>query len=263
MTIKAIVETTEGLPEPLQELYEPLEEGKGFRLKVEPVGGFSLEDVSGLKSALGKERGEAEKWKRAAEKYGDLDPGAAREAMEKLAELEKIDPNKEADKIAAAKIEAVTKQLVGKHGDEVKSRDETITQLRRKVETLLIDQAAVTALSEARGSVKLLLPHVRTRTRIVERDGDYRVEVLQDDGKTPLFNGKGDPGSIADLIAEMRASDEFARAFEASGKSGAGMAQTNGTGGGAATLKRGQMSAKQKAEYLSEHGQDAYLRLPR
>lgn len=235
MTIKAIVETTEGLPEPIAALYEPLGDDR-FRLKVEAVDGFALEDVKNLKSALGKERGEADRWRKAAEKYGDLDPDRAREALAKLEEFEQIDPSKEADRIAAAKVEAMSKQLVAKHQSELESRDKRAEHLKTTVEKLLIDQAATMALAEAKGSVKLLLPHVRTRTRVVEQDGSFRVEVLQDDGN-PMYNAKGDPASISDLIADMRGSDEFQRAFEASGHSGAGMARPNGTGGGAATSR--------------------------
>lgn len=237
MTIKAIVETTDGLPEPIQELYEPLEDGNGFRLKVEPAGGLELQDVSGLKSALTKERAEAERLRKEAQRYKDLDPDKAREALEKLEELEQIDPSKEADKIAAQKVEAATKQLLTKHEKELTSHKDRAEQLQRTVEKLMVDQVATSALSEAKGSVKLLLPHVQRNTRVVERDGKFAVEVIDDDGNVKI-NSKGEPITITELIAEMKSSDEFGRAFEASGQSGAGMARANGTGGGAASSRQ-------------------------
>lgn len=238
MTLKAIVETTDGIPEALREFYQPTEDGKGFKLSVEPVGGFALEDVSGLKSALGKERTEADKLRRVAEKFRDLDPDKARDALTRVAELEALDPTKEADKIAATKVEAATKQLLTKHQAEVASREERIGHLAKTVEQLLIDQAATAALAEARGSVDLLLPHVQKYTRVVERDGRFSVEIVDGEGNARI-NGKAEAFTIKDLVAEMRASDTFGRAFEASGQSGAGKALANGGAGGSGTRKPG------------------------
>ena len=253
MTIKAIVETTDGLPEAIQALYQPIEGGEGFRLNVEPAGGYELQDVSGLKSALSKERGEADRLRKEVLRFKDLDPDRAREALGKLEELEKIDPEAAADKIAQQKIEAATKQLLGKHEKEIGTREERIKQLQGNVEKLLVDQVATAALSEARGSVKLLLPHVQRSTRVVERDGRFAVEVVDDDGNVKI-NGKGDPITISELVAEMKASDEFGRAFDASGKSGAGMAQMNGSGGGTATARsKGSWTGKKDDRLAAIH----------
>jgi hypothetical protein len=259
--IKAIVETTDGLSEPIAQLYEPQEGGK-FRLKVEPAEGFALENIDGLKSALSKERTTREKLEKEAAKYRDLDPDRAREALTKLQELEGIDPEKEADKLAAAKIEAAKRQLIEKHGGEVKQRDERIGSLTKIVENLMVDQVATAALAEARGAVDLLLPHVQKYTRVVERDGSFAVEVLNEDGTTKI-NGDGKNATIKDLIAEMRASERYGRAFDASGHSGTGKAPVNGAGGAGSRLQRSKMSRAEKAAYLREHGQDAYLKLPR
>lgn len=253
MTIKAIVETTEGLPEAIQELYQPIEGGEGFRLNVEPAGGYELQDVSGLKSALSKERGEADRLRKEVSRFKDIDPDRAREAMTKLHDLEQIDPEAAADKIAQQKIEAATKQLLGKHKDEITAREERIKALQGNVEKLLVDQVATVALSEAKGSVKLLLPHVQRSTRVIEREGKFSVEVVDDDGNVKI-NGKGDPITISELVAEMRASDEFGRAFEASGKSGAGMAQINGSGGGTATARsKGSWTGKKDDRLAAIH----------
>lgn len=241
MAIKAIVEKLEDVPESLREHYAPGAAADGtegkFVLKVESVGGFALENVDGLKSALGKERTQREKLEKDVVKYKDIDPDKAREALAKLAELGTLDPAKEADKIANTKFEAAKAQLLEKHGAELTQRDQRIGQLHKTVETLLVDAAATSALAEAKGSVELLLPHVRAHTRVKEVDGKFSVEVVDKDGNGRIADGKGTPMDIGGLVAEMKKSDTFGRAFEGTGHSGSGAQPNGGSGGGGDTSK--------------------------
>lgn len=259
MELEPIVDALDGVPEALRPAYREAD-GK-FVLNVKQKDGWALEDVSGLKTALGKERTARETLERQVVKFKDLDPDKAREALAKLEEIAQIDPAKEADKIANTKFEAAKAQLLEKHGGEISSRDERIAHLTKTVESLLIDQAATAALAEAKGSVELLLPHVRAHTRVKEADGKFTVEVVDKDGNVKIADAKGAPMDIKGLVAEMRQSETFGRAFEASGQSGSGKQPGNGTGG-AGQLKRGQMTNAQKAEYIGQHGQEAFLKLP-
>ncbi|KWT70760.1 Phage protein [Hyphomicrobium sulfonivorans] len=258
--LKAIIDTVDGLPDAVKEHYKQGDDGK-FVLTVEAVNGFSLEDVTGLKNALGKERSTREALEKATAKFKDLDPDKAREALAKMAELSEIDPQKEADKLAQAKVDAIKAQLLESHGKDLKTRDDTLSAYRTQIEKLLIDSAATSALADAKGSIDLLLPHIRNAARVVEKDGAFAVEIVKPDG-SPKVNGKGDNMSITELVAEMRQSDVFGRAFEASGHSGTGKGPSNGTGG-TGQLKRSQMTNKQKADYIAEHGQEAFLKLPK
>lgn len=233
MTIKAIVETTDGMDEFLASLYEPMDDG-GYRLRVEPANGYELQNVGGLKSALEKERGRAEKLERQMKRYADLDPDKAREALAKWEELAQIDPAKEADRIAHEKVQAATKQLHEKAQNEIKAREDRITQLVSVLQETLIDREATAALAEAKGSVDLLLPHVQRYTRVREADnGRFTVEIVDGEGNARIKDSSGAPMTIKDLVAEMRNSDKFGRAFEASGQSGAGRVPPNGAAGGA------------------------------
>ena len=259
MTLKAIIDNIESAPEAVREFYTE-KDGK-FVLSVEPAGGYALEDVSGLKSALGKERTTRETLEKQVVKFKDIDPEKALEAMARLEELQAIDPNKEADKIADSKFNAAKAQLLEKHGNELKSRDERVKHLSGTIDNLLREQRATTALAEAKGAVELLLPHVLKNTRTVEKDGKFEVEVIDSEGNVRI-DGKGNNMSIKDLVAEMRQSEVFGRAFEASGVNGTGKAPTNGSGGGPGALKRSKKSAADKAAYIAEHGQEAYLKIP-
>jgi hypothetical protein len=256
--LKAIIESMDSVPEGLREHYTE-KDGK-FVLGVEAVNGYALEDVTGLKTALGKERSSRESLEKAVAKYKDIDPEKAREAMTKLAELADIDPKKEADKLAQAKVDAIKSQLLDGHTKELKARDETLATYRGQIEKLLIDSAATAALAEAKGSVDLLLPHIRSAAKVVEKDGGFAVEIVGPDG-SPKVNSKGDTMTIKELVAEMRNSEVFGRAFDATGQSGTGKVP-GGSGGTGGALKRSQMSAVEKGEYISKHGQEAFLKLP-
>ncbi|WP_029581949.1 hypothetical protein [Bradyrhizobium sp. URHD0069] len=228
MALKAIVETIESVPEAARGFYKE-NEGK-FILEVEPVDGFGLEDVSGLKNTLGKEMTLRKRLEKDVLKFKDIDPDKARDALARLEELGNIDPTKEADKIVSERLEAAKRQLLEKHGEEIKTRDGRIGQLTKTVEGLLIDQSATAALAESKGSVELLLPHVQKHTRVREDNGRFVVEVVDKDGNARIGNAKGDPMTIADLVQEMRQSDAFGRAFEGSGQSGSGTQPTKQPG---------------------------------
>ncbi|MCO4316334.1 hypothetical protein M8997_003995 [Phyllobacterium sp. 21LDTY02-6] len=230
MALKAILASLEGVDDATKALY--VEKDGKFVLDVEPVDGFSLEDVSGLKTALGKERTTREKLEKDVVKFKDLDPDKARTALLELEELKKLDPASEADKIANTKFEAAKAQLLQKHEGEMGEIKTRNGFLESQIGALLIDNAATLALAEAKGSVDLLLPHVRAHTRVKEIDGKFVVEVVDKDGNAKIADSKGTPMDIKGLVAEMRQSDTFGRAFEASGNTGTGKQPGNGGGGG-------------------------------
>src|SRR5262245_7637775 len=140
MALKALLNSLDGLDDATKALY--VEKDGKFVLDVESVDGFALEDVNGLKTALGKERTRADRAEGLNVKFKDLDPDKARAALAELEELKKLDPSKEADKIANTKFEAAKAQLLEKHTGEITSREERIGHLTRTVEGLLIDAAA-------------------------------------------------------------------------------------------------------------------------
>ena len=263
MALKAILTAEEhkGVSEIIRNEYTE-KDGKFF-LAVDPVEGYTLENVDGLKTSLGKERTQVATLQTNLAKFKDLDPDAARQAMIELEELRAIDPKKEADKIVATKFETAKTQLVAKHNQDLAARDERIKKLSGTIENLLVDSVASTVIAEAKGSIELLLPHVRRSTRVTEKDGAFQVEVIDKEGNTRIGDSKGTPMSIKDLIADMRNSETFGRAFEGDGTTGSGK-RPGTSGGGTPTggLKRSTMTPEQKREYQQKHGQTAFLKLP-
>lgn len=260
MSLKAVVESIDVVPEAVRGFYQETD-GK-FILQVEPVDGYALEDVQGLKTTLGKEMTLRKKLEKDVVRFKDIDPEKAREALSRLEELGNLDPAKEADKIANTKFEAAKAQLLDKHKGEIEAREGKIGSLTKTIESLLIDANATAAIAEAKGSVELLLPHVQKHTRVREAEGGkYLVEVVDKDGNARIGNAKGDPMTISDLVQEMRRSDAFGRAFEGSGQSGSGKQPGNGGGGMPQAKRRSEMSEKERAEFVDAHGLDAYKSL--
>lgn len=229
MAIKAVIGKLEDAPEGIRSFYRAATDADGesmkgkFILSVDAVDGFALENVEGLKSSLGKERTRAENAENKNKKFGDLDPDAARKAIEKVAEYEGIDPKKEADKIAQVKIDAATKQLVEKHNGELEAERKKGTGYREQVQKLLVDNVAIKALEGKKGDVELLLPHVKSQVRLKENDdGTFAVEVIDKDGNPKIGDSQGKPMTVDQLVEEMSKSDKFGRAFEGSNQQGGG-----------------------------------------
>lgn len=251
MALKAILESIDQAPEAFRSEYTE-KDGK-FLLNVEAVGGYALEDVSGLKSALGKERTTREGLERDVIKFKDLDPDKARDALTRLAEFEKLDPTAEADKIANTKFEAAKSQLLEKHQGEVKGLSDRNGFLSGTIDGLVREQRATAAIANAKGSVDLLLPHVLKNTRTVEKDGKFAVEVIDAAGNIRIADGQGNAMTIDDLVAEMRKTETYARAFDGDGQTGSGKQHEHGGGTGT----RGKVDgtpAERAAYFASKHG---------
>lgn len=227
MALKAVIDALDGVAEGARGFYRAGTADEGldgkFVLQVEGIGGFALENVEGLKSALGRERSRADKAEGKIKKFGDLDPDVARTALTELEELKSIDPKKEADRLAAAKVEAATKQLIEKHTSELTGVKQKADGYLGQVRSLLIDNVATAALAEHKGSVDLLLPHVQRHTRLKETDdGKFVVEVVDKDGNPRIGDSKGTPMTVGQLVAEMKSSESYGRAFEGTGNNGGG-----------------------------------------
>lgn len=217
--LKAFYATAEEVPEALKEFYAEVE-GK-FKLDAEGV-----EDVTGLKSALAKEREGrriAEATIKAFKDMGVEDPAKIKETLDKLEELQAFDPNKEADKIASEKMKAREAQLISTHQKELEKARGEGKAVSAQLQKVLIDNAAIAAISEAKGSTKLLLPIVHSRTRMRQNEsGQFIAEVLDESGNPRIADGHGTPMTIKQLVEEFRSSEEFGRAFDSEGKTGSG-----------------------------------------
>lgn len=209
LKLKITAEEFGKLDESIQGLYED-KDGE-YILSVD-----GIEDNSGLKSALEKERKRARELEKTAKAYEGVGM-----TPEEIAELVKA--REEAEKASLEKKgewEKLKSQMLEKHQKDLESRDGEVKKMKQTLESYLVDAAATEAIASAKGIPQLLLPHVKSAVKVVEEDGAYKVRVMGQDG--PRVNANGEFLSIKDLVAEMRESEIFSRAFEGSGVSGSG-----------------------------------------
>jgi len=156
----------------------------------------------------------------------DADKFRSMQSEAEKAEEEKLRANKDFDTI----LENQQTKLQGVIGE----KDAALEKMRGQLHREKITTVATRALADAKGSPELLMPHITSRLSL---DDDMAV-VVNDKAGTKMFNGQGQPATIADLVAEMQNDPIMSRAFEAGVKSGTGArsSDNNGAAGaGAAT----------------------------
>jgi hypothetical protein len=180
----------------------------------------------------------------------------AKKAKEQARRFDGIDPDRykqlesAAEEAERKRIEAVgdwkarETQLLEKVGKDIEARDTRINSLSTALERRLVDAEATAALASAKGSTKVLLPHIKSHVKVVEEDGEFVVHVVDAKGNQRIGDAKGSPMTIAQLVEEMKADPDFARNFEGSGSSGGGAPRSNaGGGGGVKTIAAGDNAA--------------------
>lgn len=227
MALKAKLTSLDGLSEDVKKLYKQVDDH--YVLDVESVDGYSLEDVSGLKSTLGKNKTEITELKAKVAAIGDLDPAAAREALEKVKEFGTLKP----EEMAKEKVRAALDQANAQFKTQLEAKDAEVSGLTRHLTSVMIDQAATAALAAKGGNVRLLLPHVKSSAKVVKTDSGFAVQVVDTEGHPRIVANKGGTSdmTLEQLVDEMSASTDFAAAFSSSSRSGGGSQSGNGGGG--------------------------------
>jgi hypothetical protein len=245
--LKAIVTDLNEIDEAHRGFYVA-KDGKFF-LNVTPVDGFQLDNVTGLKTALGAERNsvatltaqlkpyeglDAALARSAIERitaFGEITPDAAKTAVETAQRLSALDPEKQAEQIAATKLDTLRGQLTAQFNlreteltTQVTGAKGTIESLTGQLQNLMRDNqikdevAKSNPLDDARDAVELLVgKFVKTSMK----DGKVTVEVLDTNGNPRIKDHNGTPFTVADLVTEIR--EKSASLFKPDEKRGLGV----------------------------------------
>lgn len=244
MPLPLIVDSLDSVPEPIRANYVQAGDGK-FRLDLD-----GYEDPANLKSALEKERTNARTAAKQAQAWQSI--GKTPDEIQALLEAQR---QAEEDKAAkGGEWDKLKGQMTQAHQAELTKRDEREQQLRKSLERRLVDADATAAIAALKGVPALLLPHVRAAVKVIEEEGEFVARVVDQSGN-PRVNGKGEFLSISDLVGEMRQSEVFGRAFEATGTSGSGAGSSSSGGAGSKTIPRASFDAlppKQRAARMAE-----------
>lgn len=234
--------------EDIEEAHRPLykEKDGAWHLDVE-----GIEDAGGIKKALEAARRDAKTFESQVAAWKKL--GKSPEEIEELIRSHAEQEEQKAK--SAGQWDKLKAQLEANHQKAVGDKEAEIARLRKQIEALMVDAAATADIASAKGSPHLLLPHVQRQTKVVEENGQFHVRVVDAKGD-PRLGAKGEYMTIGELVSEMRSSEQFGRAFEASGMSGSGMPPgtppSGGAGGGGAVPSSfdSAKSVKEKVAFL-------------
>ena len=230
MALQAVVETLDSVDEGLKAFYEE-KDGK-FHLSVE--GG---EDTGALKRAKDHEK--------------QARQVAETKASEIQSQLETLQ----------AQIEAANDDSSRKNGDvealdhswnekynKLQSENETAIQgLQGNLKTLLVDNEAIKLASElaVEGSADLLIPHLRARLAVVQKDGKYVTSVND-------ATGNPSAATLAELKTEFANNPAFAPVIVGSKATGGGAGGGQNNGGSASKIDLATATPQERVAYLKD-----------
>ena len=240
-----------------QKIYVP--DGENWKLD-------GLEDPEGVTRAVENERKVSAALKKQLQelqaKYDGVDPDKAREAQEKLDQLEQDTLQKSGDVKAMLEVankkfaekEAQYQKIIAEKDDVIKGKDSTI-------QAIVVDQELTTAIAKHKGAPEILLPVIKAIGEVkAVPDGDRYVPRVFKDGntETPVFGDtKGNPMTMEQYVEQLKQHPVYARAFEPVGNGGMG-AGSGGGGGNANTIKLSREAVKHNNQlYVSAKEQAA------
>lgn len=252
MALALVVDSLDGIKEEQRSLY--VEKDGKFRLDVD-----GIEDTSGLKSALQKERDAAKeaarKVKQIEEQFAGLDPVKVREMMTKL------DQDGEAALIAAGKID----EVISKRSEKLKAelqRQVEAAQQEAKSERERTKKYSQRVLDDRIKDAVIGKVHVhaikngdvmRAAREIFTLDDDGNAVQMGSDGKPVLGKDGKTPYGPQEWIESMI---EVAPHWFPAGNSGGGAGGDNGGSGGSKTIKRSMFDSlpvADKAKFARTH----------
>lgn len=218
MALKATLDKLDGLDDAAKALYKP--DGEHFILDVEPTGGFALENVTALKTALQRERESAEAATKVSKAFDGLDPAKARDALEKVEKMRDWTPD---DKVKDL-LEARTKTLAEKLNAEKAEIERKLDTYRTQYEAVTIDAALKDAAAKAKFISPALAPKLfRDAVKLHETEQGLLPVVLGSDGKPVQVvenNGTVRFQTIEEYVAGMAKTEEYAPLVAANSATG-------------------------------------------
>jgi hypothetical protein len=259
------IDDLEKVAEPLRALYADAGDGK-FRLKLTGLPQQTGEDVSGLKSALEKERKAREDFEKQLRKFKDVDPEKYRQLVRERDEAERRKHEE------SGNFQELIRQTKERAEAEINARDEENQRIKRRAEKQAFKSAAMAAIEKANGISRILLKEMEPHIKVIERDDDdYDVIVVDERGNPRIGDGRGNPMTLDQLVDELRGDPDLRGAFRGNPNTGGGMrpdgqpgakpGAPGGNGGPAAQPPLGftrTYSAEEKVKLQQQVGAEAY-----
>jgi len=217
----------EALPEEIRQYYKPIDGSDDTHLlQVQSAGGYALENVAPLKSALEKTKKDLKAAEGTLAKFkidvdGEkqlIDPEEAIRAMEAQASgTEGVE-----ERISAA-VKSTTERLNRQHETKIEELTSKLSSTTSELDSMLLTTAGMSAISEAGGNPKFLMPVFKSRARVVQdEEGKRVVEILGEDGTPRAGSGPGGRMTPDELFQELSADEDYAAAFSGGTSTGTG-----------------------------------------
>lgn len=214
-------DSLDAVPEQFRPLYAQGQDGK---FVVGEAFAGVVGAVTGLNTSLKAARLEAKNKSptdlSALSEFG-TDPASIRAAVDaKLAELQEAATKGGGD--AKANLEKIKADLAKGHATELAGVSAKTEAYKGQLYGLLVENAATTAVAEAKGVPELLLPFIKQQVKVVEENGEFKVYVVDSAGDQRYSGVTGSPMTIKELVAEMKTNSKFGRLFESDQQQGGG-----------------------------------------
>lgn len=237
------------LAEPFKEAYSKHTDGSYI---------LQVEENSGLKTALDKEREAADQLRTKLKDFDGVDPLKYKELLSEVQTRETENARKRGD------FQKIEDQLKAKHREEMDEAVKQIHVLHASLESTLVDSQLNAAIASESGIPELLVPICASKLKAIKgEDGRFQVRVLGLDGQPRIKSGDGTPFTVHDLILELKADEKYGRAFNGTGFTGAGSSSSSGApqSFGNITKFSDLKSVQEKTAFISKYGQEAYQKL--
>lgn len=234
MALKALVTSEEfgAMPDEVKAFYQPSPTSdEMYRLEVQSVDGWGLDDTVGLKKVLAEVKDERAKLRTQVKEFRDSVEGYdIAELLGKAAKADDMQNWSPEDKVRE-QIALEVNKIKEKYDRDMGESKNRSTYLLEQLNTAMIKSEAAAAIRAHGGSADLLLPIVEGRTRLEETDNGFEVRVYGPDG-VPLPTNKAgshDPMGIGEFVGEVLKTDErYAPAFSGTAATGSGAVSTSG-----------------------------------
>lgn len=215
------VEDINKVPQDFRGLYKQGDDGK-YALNSDDEGVKSaVSAITRLNSALANERKNrpAKVDLSGLKDFGETPEDIVKNVQTKITELEEAAAGSKEAKLNLDKVKEDLAKGFSKEKEQLTKRNEALTG---QLHGLLVETAATSAIAELKGVPELLLPFVKNHVKVIEEEGQFKVFVVDGANERRYSGTTGEPMSIKELVAEMKASDKYARLFESDTASGGG-----------------------------------------
>lgn len=221
------VESIDKVPEQFRGLYAQGEDGK---FVVNETYKGVAEAVTGLNRSLKAARAEAK-----ARTPVDLAPladfGKTPEEIKAgiTAKMQELQDQLAKGGDAKLNLDKVREDMTRAHQADLQKHTTRAQALQNQLYGLLVENSANSAVAEMKGVPELLLPFIKNQVKVIEEDGQFNVYVVDSAGDRRYSGITGQPMSIKELVAEMKANEKFGRLFESEAPAGGGMPPRSGS----------------------------------